>query len=69
MKRIIIRIKKKNLKSSFEEESKIISENKKLPSASIKHKFKPAKWTHPNGHPRCLVCGDEERIGGYCDGN
>lgn len=26
------------------------------------HKFKAAEWTHPNGHPRCLLCGDEQRV-------
>ncbi len=31
------------------------------------HKFKAAKWTHPNGHPRCSLCGDEEIIGGICN--
>ena len=32
------------------------------------HKFKAAEWTHPNGHPRCILCGDEERTDGQCDG-
>lgn len=32
------------------------------------HKFKSAKWTHPNSHPRCSLCGDEEPIGGICAG-
>jgi SAM-dependent methyltransferase len=35
-------------------------------TAVFPHKFKPAKYTHKNGHPRCLICGDEERIGGIC---
>ena len=47
-------------KITYEEESKIINENKKKPEASKPHKFKPAEWTHKNGHPRCLICGDEE---------
>jgi hypothetical protein len=49
-----------------DKETKIIKENKKKPAAKRKHKFKAAVWTHPNGHPRCLICGDEEPIGGYC---
>lgn len=50
-----------------EKENEAISENKKKPEASKPHDFKPAKWTHPNGHPRCLVCGHEEIIGGRCN--
>ncbi len=53
---------------TYEAESEIIKENKKKPAAKKKHKFKPAVWTHKNGHPRCLVCGDEETIDGPCDG-
>lgn len=45
-----------------------IRERSKTPEAKRRHKFRPAKFTHKNGHPRCLVCGDEERIGGVCDG-
>lgn len=55
-------------KQTAEEESEKIKENKKSPEAQKAHKFKPAEWTHPNGHPRCLICGDEERTGGSCDG-
>ena len=40
-------------------ESELIRENTK--KAKYPHKFKAAKFTHPNGHPRCLQCGDEER--------
>lgn len=47
---------------SFEDESLLIRENKKLPGANVKHKFVAAQWTHKNGHPRCLICGDEPRI-------
>jgi hypothetical protein len=32
-----------------------------------RHAFKAAKWTHPNGHPRCALCMQEQRTGGYCD--
>jgi hypothetical protein len=49
-------------------ETEKIRENKKSPAAKNPHKFKPAKYTHPNGHPRCLICGDEERTGGWCSG-
>ena len=49
-------------KITFEEESKIIAKNKKLPAAQKQHKFIEAQWTHKNGHPRCMLCGDEPRI-------
>ncbi len=50
-----------------DQESERIKENKNSPAAQKKHKFQPAEWTHPNGHPRCLLCGDEERTGGMCE--
>jgi SAM-dependent methyltransferase len=50
--------------SDYERESELIRENKK--KATFPHKFKAAKWTHKNGHPRCLLCGDEETIDGIC---
>ncbi len=31
------------------------------------HKFVSAKWTHPNGHPRCRMCGEEESISPECN--
>lgn len=43
-----------------------ISLNKQQPTARKSRRFKPAKWTHPNGHPRCLICGNEEPVGGRC---
>lgn len=52
---------------TYEEESKQISENKKSGKASIRHEFKAAKWTFPNGHPRCLDCGQEESVSGFCE--
>jgi hypothetical protein len=52
---------------SVEWETAKINVSKKSAKAQARHKFKPAKWTHPNGHPRCLICGDEESIGGFCD--
>lgn len=50
-----------------DEESAKIKENEKLPIAKKPHVFKPAKFTHPNGHPRCLTCGDEQSIGDVCN--
>ena len=44
----------------YEKESEQIRENTK--KAKYPHKFEAAKWTHPNGHPRCIHCGDEERV-------
>ena len=44
-----------------------IRENEKLPLAGEPHEFKAAKFTHPNGHPRCLICGDEEPVGKACN--
>jgi len=51
---------------AYEKETAVIRENKKKPESKKPHDFNLAKWTHPNGHPRCLTCGDEERIGGRC---
>ena len=50
-----------------DEETARINENKKKLEANEPHEFKPAKYTHPNGHPRCLICGDEESIGKVCN--
>jgi len=63
-------LNKKGLQKSeaADKETAKIKENKKSPEAQKQHDFKAAKWTHPNGHPRCIVCGDEERIGGKCEG-
>lgn len=58
---------KKKHSPAYEKETELIRENKKKPEAKKPHDFKPAKWTHPNGHPRCLVCGSEEIIGGRCN--
>lgn len=55
-------------KSSYEEETKRIKESQKTPKAQKPHKFKAAEWTHPNGHPRCAICGDEESVSGVCRG-
>jgi len=42
----------------YAEETALIRENAK--KAKYPHKFKAAKWTWPNGHPRCIHCGQEE---------
>jgi hypothetical protein len=52
----------------YDAETAKIRESAKTPEAKAPHDFKPAKWTHKNGHPRCVVCGDEEPIEGRCDG-
>jgi len=44
-----------------------IKENAERPVAKQPHQFKAAKYTHPNGHPRCLTCGDEQPIGDVCN--
>jgi hypothetical protein len=62
-----LRLSKKH-NPKYEAESERIRENKGKSEAKRPHKFKAAEWTHPNGHPRCLVCGDEERTGGECKG-
>jgi len=51
----------------YGKETAVINENKKKPLAGKIHEFKAAKYTHPNGHPRCLICGDEEPVGGICN--
>jgi HK97 family phage portal protein len=33
------------------------------------HRFEPARFTHPNGHPRCLLCGREPTLTGQCVGS
>lgn len=54
----------KKLESEYEKESKKIRENSK--TVKFPHKFKAAKFTHKNGHPRCILCGDEETLDGIC---
>jgi len=54
-------------REEYDKETSIINENKEKPQAKEVHEFKAAKYTHPNGHPRCLICGDEEPIGGVCN--
>jgi 8-oxo-dGTP pyrophosphatase MutT (NUDIX family) len=58
---------KKEHNRGYEEETEKIRENKKLPAAHVSHEFKAARWTFPNGHPRCIVCGQEEPVSGTCE--
>jgi hypothetical protein len=51
---------------SADEESEIIKTNKKKTENQKPHDFQSAKWTHPNGHPRCIKCGQEESVSGRC---
>ncbi len=66
--REVKKLEEKKHNKEADKETEIIKENKNKQEAKRKHKFKAAEWTHPNGHPRCLICGDEERIGGICEG-
>lgn len=52
-------------KLEVEQESERIREASK--SATYPHGFRAAQWTHPNGHPRCKLCGQEQRIGDVCE--
>lgn len=54
--------------AGYQAETEVIRRNKETPVAQRPHEFRPANWTHPNGHPRCLVCGCEEPVGGQCPG-
>lgn len=49
-------------------ETEQIRVNRETPEGQKPHPFKAAEWTHPNGHPRCLTCGDEEPTSGTCAG-
>jgi hypothetical protein len=66
-KQLLERWSRINEKVSAEDETEKINVNKKKPENMKRHEFKAAEWTHPNGHPRCIRCGQEERTGGYCD--
>lgn len=57
-------LKKADDNPECEAESEKIKESAK--TCKYPHKFKAAKWTNPNGHPRCKICGNEERTGGMC---
>lgn len=58
--------KKHEQPAGYVAESLKIKQNKLIYGDKV-HKFKAAKWTHPNGHPRCLLCGDEESISPECN--
>ena len=51
-------------RKEYEAETKKIRENRE--NATYPHKFNPAKWTYPNGHPRCLTCGQEQHETNMC---
>lgn len=55
-------------KADLARENATIRENV-VAGGSGPHHFKPAEWTHPNGHPRCILCGAEERTDGMCTGD
>lgn len=50
-----------------DEETAKIKASAQTAKAKGVHKFVPAEWTHPNGHPRCAVCGQEESISPECN--
>lgn len=51
----------------YVDETERIKKQSDSPEATGPHDFTAAKWTHPNGHPRCATCGHEEPIGGRCN--
>jgi len=53
--------------ADYDEETKAIRERSTQEGRNL-HAFKAARWTHPNGHPRCAICGEEERTDGRCPG-
>jgi hypothetical protein len=55
-------------KPTYDEESALIKANQDTPAAQQAHPFQAAEWTHKNGHPRCLLCGDEESVSKQCAG-
>jgi len=59
-------ISKRKHSPEYEAESEKIRENAREWRPK-RHRFKAAEWTFPNGHPRCLLCGEEERTGGWCE--
>lgn len=61
-------LNKKEQPEGYELETEKIKENKKTAQAQKPHKFKRAKWTWPNAHPRCILCGFEESMDGKCPG-
>ncbi len=51
-----------------EQETEQIKVRAQTAEAQNPHKFQAAHWTHPNGHPRCRICGCEESLDGKCPG-
>ena len=58
--------KRRKQHPDYERETAKIRENKKKYGDKV-HKFVEADWTHPNGHPRCMMCGDEKPISAECN--
>jgi DNA topoisomerase IB len=61
-----------NVMKRNEKRPEVLAENEKIKQNRLKygtkvHKFKAAHWTHPNGHPRCVLCGQEESISPECN--
>jgi hypothetical protein len=56
-------------KADFGRETDRIRENVAKPENQKPHQFEAAHWTHPNGHPRCIRCGEEESTDGMCRGD
>ena len=54
--------------AEYETETQKIRDRSKTAEARKEHGFRVAVYTHPNGHPRCVICGDEERVGAKCAG-
>ena len=57
---------KKSAGPTYEEENAVISKNSKR-WKKLRHKFQQAEWTSKNGHPRCLLCGDEPALEEWCE--
>lgn len=55
---------KKKKEREYTEETERIRMNAK--QAKFPHEFMAAQFTHKNGHPRCLICGDEETHDKIC---
>ncbi len=47
---------------TYEQETERIRRKRDTREAQEPHDFRPAQWTHPNGHPRCAWCGIESRL-------
>jgi hypothetical protein len=58
----------RNQPAAYITETARIRANRGTAIARAPHPFQPARWTHPNGHPRCRLCGASERTGGQCAG-